>query len=591
MNLGLERDMSDLLIRNGTVVDGTGKPGYAADVRISGDRIAEIGKDFQPRAGEKSIDAQGCIVSPGFIEAHTHYDAPMWWQPDLDPLPGNGVTTIITGNCGFTAAPVSHDKEAQLEMVKIFSFFEDIPLEPFLKHLPFDWHTFSEYRKSVEARVKLPANLAIYTGHIALRLTVMGKDAWTRAATPDEIKQMAALLDDAMQAGALGLSDNLLDHDGQNRPIPTLLAEDDEFIALFDVLDRYPGATYQVIIDNIMRHTGPAQTDRMARMLKGRSFRTQIAGAIPFREYSRDKVAPMRARIETMRADGIDVWPGYAHVALTAQISIFKSLLFAQSNDYVWHEVVLAETDEEKAAILRDPDWRARARETWDTKCWKMAPQNNCDRLLLTRIGSDNGAGPFDITLEEYAAQLGVHRSDAMAEWFLANGVRSAVRMAPDALIEDLVLDLMNDPHTVGNISDAGAHQQMLCGGGENILLFTKYVRDLKAVSVEQAVHIQTGKLAGHFNLSDIGEIKVGKRADITVFKLDELQRHDMQRVYDADDGMGGTTWRYSRPAAPMRLTVVGGEVTFDGEKYTGARPGSWLSPAKGEADLQIAAE
>ena len=583
--------MSDMLIRGGTVIDGTGAPGYAADVRIAGDRIAEIGQGLTPAAGEKIIDAAGCYVTPGFIEAHTHYDAPMWWQPELDPLPGNGVTTIVTGNCGFTAAPISRDEEARLEMVKIFSFFEDIPLEPFLKHLPFDWHSFSEYRRSVEAKVKLPTNMAVFVGHIALRLTVMGKEAWERAATKDEIARMAALLEDALQAGALGLSDNLLDHDGQNRPIPTLKAEDDEFMALFDVLDRHPGACYQVIIDNIMRHTGPAQTERMTRMLKGRGFRVQIAGAIPFREYSRERVAPMKERIDKMRAEGIDVWPGYAHVALTAQISIFKSLLFAQSNDYVWHEVVLAETDEEKAAILRDPDWRARARESWDTKCWPISPMNNCDRLLLTRIGSDNGAGPFDMTLLEYAEQLGVHRSDAMAEWFLANGVRSAVRMAPDALIEDLVVELMNDPNTVGNISDAGAHQQMLCGGGENILLFTKYVRDLKAISVEQAVHIQTGKLARHFNLADIGEIKVGKRADIAVFDLAELQRHDMQRVYDADDGMGGATWRYSRPAAPMRVTIVGGEVTFDGERYTGAKPGTWLSPVGRDEAVRIAAE
>ena len=165
------------------------------------------------------------------------------------------------------------------------------------------------------------------------------------------------------------------------------------------------------------------------------------------------------------------------------------------------------------------------------------------------------------------------------------------VRMAPDALIEDLVIELMEDPNTVGNISDAGAHLQMLCGGGENILLFTKYVRDLKAITVEQAVHIQTGKLARHFNLPGIGEIKAGKRADITVFNLDELQRHDMERVYDADDGMGGITWRYSRPPAPMRLTLVGGEATFDGTAYTGAKPGTWLAPVGPGEDIRIAAE
>lgn len=119
--------MADLLIRGGTVVDGTGAAGFRADVRVQGDTIAEVGPNLKPR-GERIVEADGCYVTPGFIEAHTHYDGTMWWQPDLDPLPGYGVTTTIMGNCGFSAAPVSPDPEARREMVKIFSFFEDIPI-------------------------------------------------------------------------------------------------------------------------------------------------------------------------------------------------------------------------------------------------------------------------------------------------------------------------------------------------------------------------------------------------------------------------------------------------------------------------------
>lgn len=579
--------MSDILIKGGTIVDGTGAPAYQADVRVSGGTIVEIGPDLKP-GSERVYFANGCQVTPGFIESHTHYDATMWWQPDLDPLPGCGATTVILGNCGFTAAPLSKDKAAQLEMIKIFSFFEDIPEGPFLQHVPWDWEKWSEYKESLTSRVKVPANYAAFVGHIAIRLAVMGLEAWDRAATADEIVKMAELLDDALAAGALGLSDNLHDHDGQDRPIPTLKADDAEFEALFAVLERYPAATYQVIIDTFMRKTGPASLERLERLTKGRKIRMQVAGAIPTLDFQKDILPTLQDRVTQMRANGVDIWPGLAHVSPTSTLSLVKSLIFAQSNDYVWHEVVLAEDHDEKARLLADPDWRARARESWDTKAWPHSPMNNPQDLLL--IDSSNNVGPTGITLKQYADDRGLHRSDAMAEWILANGTSSTVHMAPFPKDEELTIALMNDPQTVGNISDAGAHLQMLCGGGENILLLTKYARDEKLMSLEQAVHVMTGKLANFFGLADRGEIKVGKRADIAIFNLEEVQYQNMEKRFDVPDGKGGTSWRFTRPAAPMRLTLVNGVATFDGKQYTGATPGEFLAPANDQT-MAVAAE
>src|SRR5438067_2796116 len=131
--------MADILIKGGTVVDGTGAPAFPADVRVRGKIIAEVAPGLEPADGERVIDAAGCFVSPGFIESHTHFDATMWWQPDLDPLPGYGATTVVMGNCGFTAAPVSDDPEVRMERIKIVSFFEDIPEVPFVRNLPWDW--------------------------------------------------------------------------------------------------------------------------------------------------------------------------------------------------------------------------------------------------------------------------------------------------------------------------------------------------------------------------------------------------------------------------------------------------------------------
>ncbi|MET0269219.1 MAG: amidohydrolase family protein [Sphingomonas sp.] len=576
--------MSDMLIRGGTVVDGTGARAFDADVRVADGRIAEVGQGLAPRAGEEVFDAAGCYVTPGFIESHTHYDATMWWQPDLDPLPGNGATTVILGNCGFTAAPLSKEKAAQMEMIKIFSFFEDIPLKPFLQHVPWDWETWSEYKASMAKNVQVPANYAAFVGHIALRLAAMGVEAWDRAATPDEVARMAELLEDALAAGALGLSDNLHDHDGDDRAVPTLLADDAEFEALFAVMQRHPGTTYQCIIDTFMRKTGPESLERLGRLTKGRGIRMQIAGAVPTLEFQKDILPRLQETLARLKAEGADIWPGYAHVSPTSTLSLIKSLIFAQSNDYVWHEVVLAETHEEKARLLADPDWRARARESWDAKAWPHSPMNNPQDLFL--LDSENGVGPVGGTLKDFADSRGLHRSDAMAQWIIENGTKSTIHMAPFPKDEELTIQLMLDPKSVGNISDAGAHLQMLCGGGENILLFTKYVKD-GLLTLEQAIHLKTGKLANFFGLHQTGEVKPGRRADLVVFDLNEIRYRDMEKAYDVPDGEGGTTWRFTRQAAPMRLTLVNGVKTWADGKYTGNRPGAYLDPSVAPAEAR----
>ncbi len=580
--------MNDILIKNGTVVDGTGAPAYKADVRVKNGTIAEVGQDLTA-SGERVFDAAGCYVTPGFIESHTHYDGTMWWQPDLDPLPGYGATTMILGNCGFSPAPLHRYMPAQREMIGIFSFFEDIPEGPFMQNLPWDWNKWSEYRASVERNVRVPLNYAAYVGHIAIRLAAMGVEAWDREATPEEIAKMAELLDDALAAGALGMSDNLHDHDGQDRPVPTMKANDAEFSALFDVMEKYPNSCYQVIVDTFMRMTGPANLERLGKLLAGRKIKCQIAGAVPTLEFQKGILPAMQESVRKMRENGVDVWPGFAHVSPTSTLSLVKSLIFAQSNDYVWHEVVLADDHAEKARLLADPEWRARARESWDNNAWDHSPLKNPQELFL--LDSENGAGPLNITLKEYADSKGLHRSDAMADWILANGTRSTVHMAPFPKDEELTLDLMRDPRTVGNISDAGAHLQMLCGGGENALLLTQYVRDEKKMTLEEAVHVMTGKLAGHFNLNDRGVIAPGKRGDIAVFNLDEVQRREMEKANDVPDGRGGTMWRFTRKPMPTRITLVNGVPTFENGAYTGATPGEFLSPSNDDGSLAVAAE
>lgn len=570
------------LIQGGTVVDGSGKSAYQADVRIRDGRIAEIAPGLAPATDEQVVDASDCIVSPGFIETHTHFDAAIWWDSRMDPLPGFGVTTSVMGNCGFGIAPVNDDLAARKELVGIFSFFEDIPEAPFFSELPWDWKSWPDYKASMEKNVTVPTNYGLFVGHIALRLAVMGLDAWERAATQEEIAAMAQMLDEALAAGALGMSSNLFDHDGNDRPVPSLKADDAELRALFEVLAKYPDSLCQVIVDVFRAMTAPQMLQRVADLTSDLDIRVQWAG-VPTLVFQRDLMgvqAPLVELHEKLKSEGRDFWTGFSHVGITNTIGVQSSLIFAQSNDYVWNEVVEAQTDEEKAALMRDPDWRARARHSWDNETFEFSPFRPDAARALLLMNTDNNVGPTGLTLGEYMTQIGAeHPSDAMAEWLLANGLESTVTMPPFEKDEDMVIRLLRDPYAVGNISDAGAHGQMLCGGGENIKLITEYVREKGNITLEEAIHNLSGKVAQHFNFKDRGTLEVGKRADVAVFNMDEIQERDMKQVYDVPTGDNKNTWRWTRDPAPMRLTLVSGVPTFMNGEATDARPGEMVRP------------
>jgi N-acyl-D-amino-acid deacylase len=168
------------LIQGGRIVDGTGTAAYDADVRVASGRIVEVGKALTPCDDERIIDAAGCLVTPGFIETHNHWDGSVWWSPVMEPLSANGVTTSINGNCGFSMAPAPADPADRETIIEKFNFFEDIPEPPMKRQVPWNWRFWSEYKASMQRRVKLPVNYASFCGHIPIRLCVMGQDAWTR---------------------------------------------------------------------------------------------------------------------------------------------------------------------------------------------------------------------------------------------------------------------------------------------------------------------------------------------------------------------------------------------------------------------------
>ncbi len=575
-----------LLIKGGMVVDGSGSPAYLGDVRVGGGRITEVGPDLTAGVGERVIDASGCYVTPGFIETHNHWDGGVWWSPNMEPLPSYGVTTSINGNCAFSMAPLPDNAEDRQNIIEIFNFFEDIPEEPMRKIVPWDWKTWSEYRASMVRNVKVPLNFAAFCGHIPLRLFVMGQEAWNRAATADEVEQMCALLDDALQAGAMGLSSNQLDYDKFERPLPSQRADDAEYKSLLGVVARHEGATFQVIVDHFMRMTGPDQVERLGRIAKEVGVRMQWAGlpTLKFQAKVRERSAVMHEQFKT---EGLDIWTGFHHVSPTSVINFGRSLVFAQNGNPVWQEVVDAGTWDAKSAMLSDPDWLDRAREAWDNQY----PHSYLhDPTALTLRESESGWGPTGITLADYIARTGInHPSDAMADWVLKNGAESVIHKRSWEEDEAILLQLLRDPKSVGNISDAGAHGKLFCGAGDNVYLLTDYVRDRKLLTIEEGVHVLTGKLADFFGLHERGLIQEGKVADITVFNLEEIERRPEEKIWDVWDGQGGRTYRYTRGPAPMRLTLVNGVPSFDNGTFTGRFPGEFIGPAHGVAPAMAA--
>lgn len=579
----------DFLIQNGTVVDGTGAKPYRADVRICDGIIAEIGANLTRRARERIVDAEGHLVTPGFIESHNHWDGAMWWSPFMEPTSAYGITTSVNGNCGFSLAPLNSKVDMRKDIIDIFNYFEDIPENPMTSVLTWDWKTWSEYKASMERNVRTPVNVAFFCGHIALRLAVMGADAWNRAATPAEIEEMCALLDDALAAGALGLSSNLLDYDEADRPLPSFKADDAEYLALMTVIARHPGATMQVIIDNFNpgRMHGPEQLERMGRLIRQTGIRMHWP-AMPFIKFQAPLLQQEVEIHQKFVDEGLDIWAGIHNVAPTMIINFVRTLLFAQHGLHVWQEIVAEQDEGRKLAMLANPAWRERARESWNTHYSHSVLH---DPSALTLRESETGQGPTGVTLADYMASTGApHPSDALADWVLANGPESTVLMRQWELDDDVIIACLLDPQSVASISDAGAHAKLFCGVGDNILLLTEFVRDRKLLEIEEAVHALTGKLSNFFGLHDRGTIEVGKRADVAIFDLDKIERRPEIKVWDVPNGSGTKTYRYSRAPAPMLLTLVNGIATFDNGDVTGNFPGQIVGP-RGNIKLAIAAE
>jgi N-acyl-D-amino-acid deacylase len=558
--------MADLLIRGGTVVDGTGAPAYAADVRIKQGLVAEIGPSLRPD-GETELDASGAYVSPGFIDLHTHFDPGLFWDTACDPIPQQGITSVLFGNCSLSLAPVrAADRNG---IGELFCYIEDLPTEVFNKSVPWNWETYEQYLKVLD-ETGYSVNVAGLVGHSILRQYVLGDEAWERASTPDEQAAMAALLAQSLTAGAFGMSTSLgFDEDRHKRVVPSRLAEDSELGALLDVLaDRdslvqfIPAPTHRQMVKDI---------ERMLRLTGERDVRSTFIG-IFYQEDHPERAISLLDMVGEYQQRGVRSYPQISPRTLDIRPNWAGGMSFyALPNG--WHRFVQSDA-ETKNALIRDDAWRATAREEWDRVRAGMFPHKNPQSVRLVEVTRPEHEAWLGRSLGDLISERGGHPSDVLADWVIDNDMRpglvavGVVNADPDGVGE-----LLKHPAKIISNSDAGAHMQMFAAVGDTTLVLERHVRERGDLTLEHAIHELTQRQANFVGMADRGVLRQGTAGDVTVFDLAELSFQPESFVADLPLGAK----RLRRPPGGFRYTAVGGNVTQEQGVLTDARPGQVL--------------
>ncbi|MFN8036700.1 MAG: amidohydrolase family protein [Acidimicrobiia bacterium] len=549
---------ADVVIRGGTVIDGTGAPGVRADVAVAEGVITEIGARLD---GRRELDATDQVVAPGFVDVHTHYDAQVFWDPALTPSCWHGVTTVVAGNCGFTLAPCRPEHRELL--VHTLEHVEDMNFDTLQAGVPWDFETFPEYLDSVERRGTL-LNYACYIGHTAVRLWVMGEDGYERAATDTEIAEMQRVVREAVELGAAGFATSSSPtHSGDGgRPVPSRVADRAELAALVaplrdlgkGVIAALPGE--KVVHDDlyaIQREVGRPLTWTALLTLKGLSFASDMA-----------------ARNAEERATGADVWPQISVRELTFSQNMMEPFAF---NMIPAFGELMGAPREEKLARFRDPAWRARATAEMDSAKifrprWEetyLAESSTHPELLdrsVADLAAQQGSTPLDVVL------------DLSCEENLETRFRSTLaNNDPDG-----IADLLQQDGLVLGLSDAGAHVSQLCDACAPTDLLGNWVREREVISLERAVRKLSGEAADLYSMEDRGYLKPGFAADIAVFDPATVAPGGLRRVRDFP--AGGERLVADSPAGMTHVLVNGTPIRVDGEPVAEAlaqRPGKLL--------------
>ncbi|MBL6614602.1 MAG: amidohydrolase family protein [Reyranella sp.] len=532
----------DLKITGGTIVDGSGNPGYAADLGIKDGKIASLGKAGGPAT--TTIDAKGKIVSPGFVDVHTHYDAQILWDRMLSISPWHGVTTTVIGNCGFGVAPTraAHRKLIMQTLEKV----EGMSLEALEAGLGIDWpfETFPQYLDALEKR-GAAINIAALFGHTPLRLYVMGEESTERAATADEIATMKKLVREAMEAGAIGFGTSVaVSHNGYaGKPVPSRQATVEEMDQLVSVMGELKRGLMQITIGRDFSTRHMAEVSRKYGVpVTWTALLSYLYGPGGHR-----KQLDLAAE---QRKSGALVIPQVSCRPLNFEFTFAEPFIFDVMKFMNELAVEDAKTPGTRRRAYADPAWREKLRS-------EVTPlfRNWWDRVIVAWAPSARELE--EQPLATAAAKLGKDPVDLALDLALASDLQARFRMAVMNFDEKEVAELITDPHTVIALSDAGAHASQLCDACYSTYLLGHWVREKKTLTLEQAVHQLTQRPAEMFGITDRGLLAEGRPADVVVFDPRTVAPGPLKRVYDLPAGAD----RLVSEATGVDAVIVNGRV------------------------------
>lgn len=565
--------MLDLVIRGGTVVDGSGAKRYRADVGVSGRRIATLGRVSEP--ARRIIEADGLIVAPGFIDGHTHLDAQVMWDPLGTCSCYHGVTSVVMSNCGFTLAPCKpQDREWYASCL---SYVEDIPGAAMAAGIDWTWETFPQYLAAVERRPKA-LNYAMYVGHSALRMYVMGRRALTDQASADDIRAMTRLIDEALRAGALGVSTSRTHTHltPEGTPVASRLAGWDEIDAIFAAMAEAGTGIFQVGQELLTHKANIAFLQHM-RDLALRYKRTVMFGLVGTRQG--DDPVSWQTQAKVIK-DVNDAGGRMFGQGTTRSINAIFSLKSYLPFDVLpeWKDV-RARPLEEQARLLRDP---ARRRQLVAAES-RMKPKDN--KLQGGGAATTDPRKPDygnlfvlkgvdwdDPTVEEIARARGTHPVETIIDLSLENLDQVYVQPVVNERPED-VLGMLTHDFTLATFSDSGAHQAQEMGSSLQTHFLHYWVNRRGAFTLEQAVRKMTHDNAEAFEIKDRGLVREGYYADLVLFEADRV-RPQLPRI---ENDLPGGARRLVQKAEGIRATIVNGAVTLENGESTGEFTGQVL--------------
>ncbi|MEW6688628.1 MAG: amidohydrolase family protein [Pseudomonadota bacterium] len=553
----------DLLIRGGTLVDGTGAPAKRADIAVSGGKISAVEVSIREKAG-KTIDADGLVVAPGFIDPHTHYDAQICWDGAATPSSWHGVTSVVMGNCGVGIAPCRPGARevAMRDLVNV----ESIPFEVLDAGIRWEWETFPQYMEAA-ARRKPSLNLAFLAPLTPFRHYVMGEASMERAANESEILGIKAILGEALDAGAFGFSSTLLNqHMGYGgRPLACRNASREELGAYCAALRERGKGAIECAMTRQISVLQDAELELLEFMLE-QSRRPVTFIAMFDRDDLPEALRETMRKVRPLLAKGAR--PQTSPLPLTRELVMRSPFAFAAFPS--WKRLFVDTSKEAQRAVYRDPEFRASFRKDLEN------PLSFADwaRITLHEVKNRDLKKYEGTTVAEIAAERGVDGVDALLDVTLEDDLENEFTVQSWNTRVDRMAELLNDRSVLLGLGDGGAHLDMLCDSGYPTYVLGCWVRERRVLTLEEAVRRMTSDPADFFGIRDRGRIAPGLAADLVLF--DPREVHCAERPERLRDLPGGGK-RMVKRSRGVELTLVNGVPTWEKGRLTGAAAGRVL--------------